>query len=142
MMMTRRSDQASEEGHTSMQIPPNEQFRGAREALQGLAAIMTILAVLGGVIVYFLGSWRPEQTAALAEQMGQLRTTISELTQEVRQLPRAADYAVHESHLQQLDRQVGGLVDRITKDEIEAKGIAQQVQQLSGGTGTPVRNPR
>lgn len=81
------------------------------------------------------------QVSGLSEQVGQLRAAITDLTHKVDQMPRATDYTIQDHHLTQLDTQIGALVDRVTRDEIEARGVAQQVQQYLPGTGTPVRNP-
>lgn len=128
-----------------MAIAQDARVRSTREAMQALGALVTILGALVGGIVWLTGGFRPEsqvQIAALSEQIGQLRTAVTDLTRTTSQLPRTSDYLIHDRHLIQLDAQVGAIVDRITHDEIEARGIAQQVQQLTGGTEAKVRNPR
>lgn len=128
-----------------MVISQDARVRSIREGVQALAGVVTILVTVTGAVVWFTGGFRPEtqvQMSGLSDQVAQLRSVVNDVGRKVDMLPRASDYAIHDHHLIQLDTAIGALVDRVTHDEIDAKGVAQQVQQLTAGTETRTRNPR
>lgn len=135
-----------------MTTSQDARLRSWREGAQALAAVVTIVLALIAGFVWFTGGFRPEsqvQIARLTDQVAQLSSAITDLTHKVEQMPRASDYAIHETHLQQLDKEFGGLADRVHDDELNARDVsqqiklqAQQIQRLNDGTDARTRQPR
>ena len=123
----------------------NARWTQVKDGLQAVAALLVCFGCVAGFLIWVTGGFRPQTQVAVDEltrKVTEISAQVEVVKNKIDQMPRVADYALHDAHLSAIDGQIRTIEGRLTRDEINAKETDTLVQQLRGGTAAPIRVPR
>lgn len=125
--------------------PINGTVRQTRTFVRDAASVAILIGLALAAVNWLTGGFKPDnqvQVGHLAEQVGDLKTSIDNLSGKVELLPRTADYAAMLGHLAHIDDVLTAFGNRLTGDEVSNAKTEQSLENLGAGTDTSVRQPQ